>query len=90
VTATLADTPSVRALLPVLLVQTQTNTWGGEVYFHLPADIALEPDARQVVAASMVCYWVEGQSLAPSFGPTPISREGEGRLVTPVNARGTS
>jgi hypothetical protein len=71
---TRADTPSVRALLSVLPDQTQTDAWGREVYRHLPADIALEPDARQVVPTSMVRCWVEGPSLVPPFGPTPISQ----------------
>jgi hypothetical protein len=48
----------------------------------------LEPDARQVVDPGTVCFWVEGQSLAIPFGPTPVSQGDECRLVTEVNVVG--
>jgi len=41
-----------------------------------------------VVAPGEVCFWVEGRSLALPFGPTPISRNGEPRLVTRCNVLG--
>ncbi len=48
----------------------------------------MEPDARQVVDPGTVCFWVEGQSLAIPFGPTPVSQGDECRLVTEVNVVG--
>ncbi len=87
-TATLADTPAARAVLAALPARARANTWGDEVYFSLAAEVALEPDAREVVDPGTVCYWVQGSSLALPFGPTPVSRAGECRLVTRVNVLG--
>ncbi len=88
VVACLADTPSARAVLAALPTRARARTWGEELYFSLPASVALEPDARDVVEPGTVCYWVEGQSLALPFGPTPVSHQGECRLVTAVNVLG--
>ena len=41
-----------------------------------------------MVDPGTVCFWVEGQSLAIPFGPTPVSQGDECRLVTKVNVVG--
>lgn len=86
--AVLADTPTAKALVAALPASSVASTWGEEVYFELPVATSLEPDARAVVAPGEVCFWVEGRSLALPFGPTPISRNGEPRLVTRCNVLG--
>ena len=86
--ASLRDTPGARALLAALPCESSASTWGKEVYFSLPVAMSLDADAQQVVAAGDVCFWVEGASLALPFGPTPISRGDECRLVTQCNVLG--
>jgi len=88
VTAHLRDTPTARALLAVLPCQCSANTWGDEVYFELPLKATLESDALQVVDPGTVCFWVQGSSLALPFGPTPVSKGDECRLVTRCNVLG--
>lgn len=88
VTANLRDTPSTRELLRALPCVSTASTWGDEVYFGLPVKVKLEADARQVVDAGTVCFWVEGNSLALPFGPTPVSKGRECRLVTRCNMLG--
>jgi hypothetical protein len=88
VVAKLADTPTATALVAALPCSAVAATWGEEVYFELPVSASLERDARQVVEPGDVCFWVEGRSLALPFGPTPISRGGEPRLVTRCNVLG--
>jgi hypothetical protein len=88
VTASLRDTPDGRALLAALPCESRASTWGNEVYFSLPVAMKLDADARQVVAAGDVCYWVQGNALALPFGPTPISQADECRLVTHCNVLG--
>jgi hypothetical protein len=88
VTANLRETPSVNQLLAVLPCEASAQTWGEEVYFELPVKIAPEPDAQQVVEPGAVCFWVQGNSLALPFGPTPVSRGHECRLVTRCNVLG--
>lgn len=84
----LDDTPTARALYSALPCESDANTWGKEVYFEVPVRAALEPDARQVVEPGTICFWVEGSSLALPFGPTPVSKGDECRLVTRVNVLG--
>ena len=86
--AHLADTPTATALLAALPCESSANTWGEEVYFSVPISCRLEADARQVVDPGTVCFWVEGRSLALPFGPTPVSRGSECRLVSKVNVLG--
>jgi uncharacterized protein len=86
--ATLRDTPTVKKLIAALPCESSAQTWGDEVYFSVPVKSALEKDARQVVEPGTVCFWVEGQSLALPFGPTPVSEGDECRLVARVNILG--
>ncbi len=84
----LTDTPTANKLLEALPCSSSANTWGEEVYFSTPVRTVLEADAQQVVPPGTVCFWVEGQSLAIPFGPTPVSQGNECRLVTKVNLLG--
>jgi hypothetical protein len=87
-TAQLADTPTANAVAAALPAKSRANTWGEEVYFTLAAQVELERDAREVVDPGTVCFWVQGGSLALPYGPTPVSRGSECRLVTRVNVLG--
>ena len=89
VRAHLLDTSTADALWSALPCDSTANIWGEEVYFALPVRPALESDARQVVDPGTVCFWVDGASLALPFGPTPISRGEECRLVSPCNVLGS-
>ena len=79
---------TARELLRALPCESTASTWGEEVYFTVPVSAKREQDARQVVDPGSVCFWVEGASLAIPFGPTPVSRFGECRLVTKCNVLG--
>jgi hypothetical protein len=87
-TAVLADTPTARKLLEVLPCGSRAQVWGEEVYFGLPMTATLEADAAQVVEPGTVCFWVEGAALALPYGPTPLSRGKECRLISKVNILG--
>lgn len=86
--AELRNTPTARQLMDQLPIEAQAHTWGAEVYFPVPVEAELEPDARQVVDPGTLCFWVEGRCLAIPFGPTPISEGDECRLVNRVNILG--
>jgi hypothetical protein len=88
VTAHLRDTPTASGLLGVLPCDAKAQTWGDEVYFEVPLKAQLESGASQVVDPGTVCFWVEGGALALPFGPTPVSKGGECRLVTRCNVLG--
>lgn len=83
--AQLLDTPTARAIAAALPIESKTQTWGEEIYFATKVLSELEPDAREVVQAGEIAFWVQGQSIAIGFGPTPISKDGEIRLATKTN-----
>jgi hypothetical protein len=88
VTANLRGTSTSKQLLAALPCEATANTWGEEVYFELPVKARLEADAQQVVEPGTVCFWVQGNSLALPFGPTPASQGDECRLANPCNVLG--
>ena len=87
-TATLYDTPTAEALLAALPLAGKAQVWGEEIYFPIPLDIEVEPDAREEVAPGELGYWPDGPAFCIFFGPTPVSQGDEIRAASVVNVFG--
>lgn len=88
VTGKLNDTATAARLWEILPQSSSVQTWGEEVYFSVPLETELSLSATDVVEPGTICFWVEGNSVAIPFGPTPASQGDECRLVTSVNTIG--
>ena len=83
--AELLDTPTARAIAPALPLSSTTLTWGEEVYFEVPVNVAREPAPARWLRPARSPIGPTATRIALGFGRTPISRGDETRLASPCN-----
>ena len=87
--AELNDGPTARAVAEALPIKATAQRWGQEIYFAIPVEHSLEPEAREVLEPGTLGYWPTGNAFCMFWGPTPASRGDEIRAASAVNVIGT-
>lgn len=85
--AELNDTGTAQAIWEALPIRARGSTWGEEIYFSIPVEIATEK-GQAVVEEGDLGYWAPGHAFCIFFGPTPASRGSEIRPASPVTVFG--
>jgi uncharacterized protein len=86
--AILNDSPTAQKIWEALPIEARGETWGDEIYFGIPVQAALEPDAQELVQVGDLGYWPTGHAFCIFFGPTPVSRGAEIRPASAVTVVG--
>jgi len=84
----LNNTDTAKKIYDSCPIKSLTNTWGDEIYFETSIKVKKDKTAKDIINLGEIAYWVEGSSIAIGFGPTPISKADEIRLVTKANIIG--
>lgn len=87
VRAELNDTRTAEAIWAALPLEARGNTWGDEIYFSIPIQMATER-GQNVVQVGDLGYWEPGSAFCIFFGPTPASVGEEIRPASPVTVVG--
>lgn len=81
----LLATATAERIWSMLPLHSTAETWGAAIHFETPVETGRERTARLNVAPGDICFWTEDDRVLIAFGPTPISRPGEIRLMSPCN-----
>jgi len=80
------DTETGKKILKLLPIKSKISTWGDEIYFDIPKnDIKPENNAKEVFNLGEIAFWNQGSAIAIGFGPTPVSKDSEIRLISKAN-----
>jgi len=87
VVADLYSTKTAEAIWQALPISSEVNTWGDEIYFHIPVEMELE-SGKEFVDFGDLGYWPPGSAFCIFFGPTPMSNKDEIRAASAVDIFG--
>ena len=83
------ETETGKKILKLLPIKSKISTWGDEIYFDIPKnDIKTENNAKEVFNLGEIAFWNQGSAIAIGFGPTPVSKGSEIRLISKANHLG--
>lgn len=71
-----------------LPLHSVAETWGDAIHFDTPVRTGRDRTARLNAQSGEVYFWAEDERVVVVWGPTPISRPDEIRLMRPCNLIG--
>ena len=86
--AQLNESATAEKIAAALPIEGRAQRWGEEIYFAIPVQADLEPDAREEVEVGEMGYWPTGNAFCLFFGPTPASSSDKPRAASAVNILG--
>lgn len=79
---------TVQKILDALPLEATAKTWGEEIYFSIPVQVA-EENGKATVSKGDLGYWPSGNAFCIFYGKTPMSQnEDEIVPASPVNPIG--
>lgn len=85
ITIALSATPTADRIWSALPLYASVEPWGHSIHFEIPVASGRDRTARLNARPGEVCFWAEEKRVFIGFGPTPISRPDEIRLMAPCN-----
>lgn len=85
VTIEFHETVTADLIWRALPLHSVAETWGDSIHFDTPLKGGRDRTARLNAQAGDVYFWAEDERIVIAWGPTPISRPDEIRLMRPCN-----
>lgn len=86
---TLRNTATADRIWTQLPLHSTVETWGHSIHFETHVETGRDRTARLNIDPLDVAYWSEDDRVIVAWGPTPISRPDEIRLMRPCNVWAT-
>ncbi|MBZ0254521.1 hypothetical protein K8I31_00570 [bacterium] len=71
-TATFEDNDAANAIYGVLPIELPFQTWGDEIYFHIPVELNVT-GGQEIVEIGDLAFWPPGKAFCIFYGSTPAS-----------------
>lgn len=85
----LATTATADRIWTQLPLNSTIETWGQSIHFETHVETGRDRTARLNIEPRDVAYWSEDDRIIVAWGPTPISRPSEIRMMRPCNVWAT-
>ena len=86
----LHPTPTADAVWRALPINSVAETWGDSLHFEVPVRAGRDRTARMNARPGDLYFWPDEARILMVWGMTPISRDGEIRLMRPCNVWATA
>ncbi|MEL6298750.1 MAG: cyclophilin-like family protein [Pseudomonadota bacterium] len=81
----LLPTRTAETIWRALPLYAIAETWGDSIHFEVPVKAGRERGAKLNAAPDDILFWADDDRVVFAWGPTPISRDHERRLMRPCN-----